>query len=72
MPVVKCLCGQMKYLVLRPEDAQKWGASLENLRVLGDLPAPRDDRMPVIVCHACGRWSWADGKLRDPEGRLSA
>lgn len=70
MPVVTCICGSMQYVVIRPSNPQKWGTSLPS-QVFGDVPEPRDDEMPILICHRCGRWSWADGKVADPEGRLS-
>lgn len=71
MAVVKCVCGNDAWSVIRP-DAGTWPNALQVLAFAGaTLPPVRDDGMPLICCQRCGRFSWADGSLADPEGRLT-
>lgn len=72
MGVVQCVCDPNipAWFVIRPEGDYGWPNAL--YRMAENVPDVRDDRMPIIVCRYCHRWAWADGKLQDPEGRLSA
>lgn len=72
MGLVKCVCSPPRpwWIVIRPRNQRSWPSGLDLLTDV-DLPPVRDDRMPLVVCPHCGRFSWADGSLADPEGRLS-